>query len=66
MSTSPVASLRGLVLYASSETLEWVAQTSSGGPIPGNIQCHVGRGSEQLDLVEDIPGHCRGVGLDDL
>ncbi|KAK4822678.1 hypothetical protein QYF61_019547 [Mycteria americana] len=35
-------------------------------PIPGNIQGQVGRGSEQPDLVEDVPAHCRGVGLDDL
>ena len=24
------------------------------------------RGSEQPDLVEDVPAHCRGVGLEDL
>ena len=35
-------------------------------PIPGNIQGQVGQGSEQADLVEDVPTHCRGVGLDDL
>jgi len=34
--------------------------------IPGNIQGQVGQGSEQPDLVEDIPVLCRGVGLDDL
>jgi len=40
----------------------------SGGrcPKPGNIQGQVGRGSEQPDLVEDVPAHCRGIGLDDL
>jgi len=48
------------------ETLEQVAQRSSGGPIPGNIQGQVELGSEQPSLVEDIPSHCRGVGLDDL
>ena len=32
----------------------------------GNIQGQVRQGSEQLDLVEDVPAHCRGVGLDDL
>jgi len=37
----------------------------SGGPIPGNIQGQVGRGSEQPGRVEDVPAHCRGVGLDD-
>ncbi|KAK4832544.1 hypothetical protein QYF61_023876 [Mycteria americana] len=27
-------------------------------PIPGNIQVQVGQGSEQPDLVEDVPAHC--------
>ena len=35
-------------------------------PIPRNIQGQAGRGSEQPDPVEDVPAHCRGVGLDDL
>jgi len=48
------------------ETLAQIAQRGGGGPIPGNIQGQVGRGSEQPDLVEDVPAHCRGVGLDDL
>ena len=48
------------------ETLERVAHASSGGPIPGKIQGQVGRGSEQPDLVEDIPAHCRGGGLEEL
>jgi len=48
------------------ETLEQVAQRGSGGPIPGNIQGQIGRGSEQPGLVEDVPAHCRRVGLDDL
>jgi len=47
-------------------TLKWVAQRGSGGPIPGNIQGQVGRGSEQPGLVENVPAHCRGVVLDDL
>jgi len=34
--------------------------------IPGNMHSQTGRGSEQPDLVEDVPAHCRGVGLDDL
>ena len=46
------------------ETLEQVVQRGSGGPITGNIQSQVGRGSEQPDLVEDVPAHCREVGLD--
>ena len=33
-------------------------------PIPGNIPGQVGQGSEQPDLVVDVPAHCRGVGLD--
>lgn len=30
---------------------------------PGNIQVQVGWGYEQRDLVEEIPGHCRGLDL---
>jgi len=48
------------------ETLEQLAQRSSGGSIPGNIQGQVGWASEQPGVVEDVPTHCRGVGLDDL
>jgi len=43
-----------------------VAQRGSGDPIPRNIQGQVGQGSEQPDLVKDIPAHHSGVGLDDL
>ena len=48
------------------ETLEQAAQREGRCPIPGNVQGQVGRGSEQPDLAEDGPAHCRGVGLDDL
>jgi len=48
------------------EALAQVAQRGGGGPIPGNIQGHVGQGSEQPILAEDVPSHCRGVGLYDL
>jgi len=48
------------------EALAQVAQRGGGCPIPGNIQGQAGRGSEQPGLVEDVPAHCRGVGLDDL
>jgi len=48
------------------ETLEQVAQRGSGGPINGNNQGQIGWGSEQPGLVEDVPSHCRGLGLDDL
>ena len=34
--------------------------------MPGNIQGQVGQGSEQPGLVEDVPAHCTGVGLDGL
>ena len=43
-----------------------VAQSGGRCPIPGNIPGQVGRGSEQPDLVEDVPAHGRGVGLDAL
>ena len=29
------------------------------------LKLNEGQGSEQPDLVEDVPAHCRGVGLDD-
>jgi len=48
------------------ETLAQVAQRGGRCPIPGNIQGQVGQGSEQPGLVEDVPAHCRGFGLDDL
>lgn len=34
--------------------------------IPVKIQGQVGQGSEQLGHVEDVPVHCRGVGLANL
>jgi len=51
--------------YLDGATLAQVAQRGGGCPNPGNIQGQVGRGSEQPGLVEDVPAHCRGVGLDD-
>ena len=48
------------------ETLEQVVQKGGRCRILGNIQGWVGQGSEQCDLVEDVPAHCRGVGPDDL
>ena len=42
------------------------AQRGGRCPITGNIPGQVGQGSEQPDLVEDVPAHGRGVGLDDL
>lgn len=43
--------------------MEEVALKSSGCPITGNIQGHVGLGSEQQDLIEDDHAHCRDVRL---
>ena len=48
------------------EALEQVAQRGGKCPIPGNIQGQAGRGSEQRGLGEDVPAHCRAVGLGDL
>jgi len=45
------------------ETLAQVAQRGSGGPIPGNIQGQVGRGSEQPGLVEDTLKLLTAAGL---
>jgi len=47
------------------ETLERFSQRGGRYSIPGNIQGQFGWGSEQLNVVEDDPAHCRGVGLDD-
>jgi len=55
------------ILYAEGgEALAPDAQRSCRCPMPGTIQSQVGQGSEQAGLVKDVPGHCRGVGLDDL
>ncbi|KAK4824114.1 hypothetical protein QYF61_010737 [Mycteria americana] len=40
---------------------EQVTQRGGRCLIPGSIQGQVGRGSEQPDLVEDVPAHCSGV-----
>ena len=48
------------------ETLEHVLQRGGRCLIHGNIQGWAGWGSEQPDLVEDVPAHCRVVGLDEL
>jgi len=58
--------VKNILYNEGGETLERIAQRSSGGPIPGNIQDQVGQGSEQPDLVSGVPARCRGVGLDDL
>jgi len=53
--------------------LVWVSQpavspdhTEVKVPFTGNFPGHVGWGSVQPGLVEHVPDHCRGVGLDDL
>ena len=56
----------GIFCAEGGETLAQVAQRGGRCPVPGNIQGQVGQGSEQPDLVEDVPAHCRGVGLDGL
>jgi len=48
------------------EALEQVAQRGGRCLMLRNIQGQVGRGSEQPDLVEDVPAHGNEVGLDDL
>ena len=48
------------------ETLAQVAQRGGRCANPGNVQGQAVRGSEQPDLVEDVPAHCRGVALGDL
>lgn len=41
--------------------LDQVIQRCGKCPIPGNIQDQVKWGSEQLDLIEDFPAHCRDL-----
>lgn len=43
-----------------------VAQRGGRCHIHVNTQCQAGWGSKQPDVVEDVPGHCKGVGTDDL
>jgi len=43
------------------ETLAQIAQRGGKSPMPGNIQGQVERGSEQPDLTEEVPDHCRGL-----
>lgn len=38
----------------------------SGCLIPGNILSQTGWGSEQPDILKDVPAHFRRVGLNDL
>jgi len=44
----------------------WDVRSQAPMSIPGNIQGRVGQGSEQPGLVEDVPAHGSGVGLDGL
>ena len=46
------------------ERMEQITQRGGRCPIPQNIPGQAGRGSEQPDPGEDVPAHCRGVGLD--
>lgn len=46
------------------ETSAQIDQRDGGCSIPGNVQDQVGWESEQPDLVEDVPAHCRRVGID--
>lgn len=42
------------------EAVDQVSQRGCGCPIPGNIQGQVEQGSEQPDLVKNVPALCRG------
>jgi len=48
------------------ETLAQVSQRSCGCPLPGSVQCEVGRGLAHPGLVEGVPARGRGLELDDL
>ena len=47
------------------ETLEHFAQRGGRCPNPGNVQGQLGWGSEQFDVVKDVPAHRRAAGPDD-
>ena len=46
--------------------MDQVTQRGGRCPIPEDLQYQVGWGSEEPDLVEDVPAHCWRFGLDDL
>lgn len=48
------------------KTLKQVTGRGGRCLISGNIQDQAVWGSNLSDVVEDIPAHCSGVGLDDL
>jgi len=50
----------------SGETLEQVDHGRCGCPNPTGVQGQVGLSFEQPGLVEGVPAHGWGVGLDDL
>lgn len=52
--------------YRGGETLEQVAQRSSGFPILGGTQDQVGWGPGQLELMEGSQTTARGLERDDL
>lgn len=41
---------------------KWIKKGSSDKGLRGEA----GWGSEQPDVVGDVPAHCKGIGLDDL
>lgn len=57
---------RSIFLNEGDKTLKQVAHGSGRCLISGNIHSQVGQRSEELDVVEDVSAHCRGVGLDAL
>ena len=53
---------REILCCEGGEALAWVAQKSSGCPMPGNVQGQAGWGFEQPGLVGGVPALDRGVG----
>lgn len=49
----------------SGETLKQIAQKSCGCPTTGGLQSGIEQGFEQPSIVEGVPVHSRGFGLDD-
>lgn len=48
-------------MYYIEKNTENIAAKRGGGPVPGDIPGQVEQGSEQPDVAQDVPDHCRGA-----
>lgn len=51
-------------MYYIEKNTENIAAKRCGHPVPGNIPGQVEQDSEQPDVAQDVPDHCRGLELD--